>query len=49
MSQINKKNSEEWHKAMSDEVMSLYKNKTWELMEKQEGHKLIDCKWIFKL
>ena len=34
---------------MKEEMDSLWKNKTWRFVEKLERHKLIDCKWIYKL
>lgn len=40
---------EEWLKEMKDEFDSLQKNETWVLVEKPEGRKVIDNKWIFKI
>ena len=37
-----------WQKAMDDEIESLYKNKTWVLVERPKDKKLVDCKWIYK-
>jgi len=34
---------------MDDEMNSLLKNKTWELVKRPKGQKLIECKWIFKI
>ena len=39
--------SKQWHEAMDDEMMSLKKNNTWELVELPKGRKAIGCKWIF--
>ena len=38
-----------WQKAMNDEIDSLYKNNTWELVKKLEKRKIVGCKWIFKV
>ena len=32
-----------------EEMDSLQKNKTWELVEFLEGRKVVGCKWVFKL
>ena len=34
--------------AMVEEIQSLEKNQTWELVKLPKGEKAIDCKWIFK-
>ena len=39
---------DKWLLAMIEEIDSLIKNKTWVLVEKVEGRKVISCKWIFK-
>ena len=33
---------------MAEEMESLHKNQTWDLVELPEGEKAIGCKWIFK-
>ena len=33
---------------MNDELNSLYKNDTWELVEKPHGKGIIPWKWVFK-
>ncbi|KAH9770122.1 Integrase catalytic domain-containing protein [Citrus sinensis] len=38
-----------WQRAMDDEIDSLYKNNTWELVKKPEKRRIMGCKWIFKL
>lgn len=30
-------------------MASLYKNKTWKLVNKPKNQKLVDCKWFYKL
>ena len=34
---------------MNEEMESLSKNQTWELVRKPDGQKLVSCKWIYKL
>ncbi|KAM1539288.1 hypothetical protein ACFX10_004097 [Malus domestica] len=36
-----------WHEAMDNEMLSLKKNKTWELVELSKGRKAIGCKWVY--
>nr|GEW35058.1 retrovirus-related Pol polyprotein from transposon TNT 1-94 [Tanacetum cinerariifolium] len=35
--------------AMKEEMDSLRKNKTWELVDHSAGQKLVSCKWLFKI
>lgn len=35
--------------AMNSKLESLHSNRTWKLVQKLEGHKVVDCKWVFKL
>lgn len=35
--------------AMEEEMVSLHKNKTWELVKRLKDHKLIECKWVYKI
>nr|GFC87931.1 retrotransposon protein, putative, Ty1-copia subclass [Tanacetum cinerariifolium] len=41
--------SSKWKAAMKEEIDSLRKNKTWELVNHQAGQKLVTCKWLFKI
>nr|GEZ18785.1 zinc finger, CCHC-type [Tanacetum cinerariifolium] len=41
--------SSKWKVAMKEEMDSLRKNKTWELVDPQAGQKLVTCKWLFKI
>lgn len=34
---------------MEEEMASLYKNKTWELVNKRKNQNMIDCKWVYKI
>jgi hypothetical protein len=33
---------------MLEEIESLHKNQTWDLVELQERKRVIGCKWVFK-
>ncbi|CAH9103829.1 unnamed protein product [Cuscuta epithymum] len=41
--------SNEWMKAMQEELQSMYFNRTWTLVPKPKNAKVIDCRWIFRL
>jgi Reverse transcriptase (RNA-dependent DNA polymerase) len=41
--------SEVWKKAMSEELMALEKNHTWELVELPYGKRPVGCRWIYKI
>ena len=36
-----------WQAAMDEEMNSLQKNATWELVSLPLGRKLVQCKWVF--
>ncbi|KAG7533289.1 Integrase catalytic core [Arabidopsis thaliana x Arabidopsis arenosa] len=38
-----------WEQAMIEEMRSLDKNETWEIVSKPDKKKIVGCKWIFKL
>nr|GEZ49598.1 copia LTR rider [Tanacetum cinerariifolium] len=38
-----------WKNAMKEEMDSLRKNKTWELVDHPVRQKLVSCKWLFKI
>ena len=40
---------EEWRKAMKEEIKSIEKNETWELMDLPKEKKAIGLKWVFKI
>ena len=40
--------STSWIAAIGDEMESLQKNKTWELVKRPLDRKIITCKWVFK-
>nr|GEW89913.1 retrovirus-related Pol polyprotein from transposon TNT 1-94 [Tanacetum cinerariifolium]GEW89916.1 retrovirus-related Pol polyprotein from transposon TNT 1-94 [Tanacetum cinerariifolium] len=41
--------SSKWKAAMKEEMDSLKKNKTWELVDHPARQKLVSCKWLFKI
>ena len=41
--------NENWRNAMMSEILSIEKNRTWELTDLLNNHKAIGIKWIFKL
>jgi hypothetical protein len=45
---INMPDSNSWLLAMKDEMKSLEKNETWDLVPLPQGRKPVGCKWVFK-
>ena len=45
---IESEDSQLWLQAMSEEMESLRKNKTWILVDQPKKQKVVGCKWIFK-
>ncbi|KAG8474425.1 hypothetical protein CXB51_033824 [Gossypium anomalum] len=45
---ISCEDSEKWMFAMQEEMESLHKNKTWNLVKLPKGKKTVRCKWVFK-
>ena len=37
-----------WVAAMGEEMESLHKNQTWELVKLPRGRRVVGCKWVFK-
>lgn len=37
-----------WKKAMDEELASIERNDTWDLMEHPTGKKVIGLKWVYK-
>jgi hypothetical protein len=46
--EINSTNRKIWKNAMIEEMESLHKNETWDLVELPNGINLIGGKWVFK-
>ncbi|KAH9762156.1 hypothetical protein KPL70_000706 [Citrus sinensis] len=40
---------DEWKKAMDEEIYSLKKNNTWELIKRPANSRTVECKWIYKV
>jgi hypothetical protein len=38
-----------WQAAMREEIDSVNRNKTWELVDLPQGHRAITLKWVYKL
>ncbi|KAG8497386.1 hypothetical protein CXB51_008630 [Gossypium anomalum] len=45
---ISCEDSETWMFAMQEEMESLHKNKTWDIVKLPKGNKTVRCKWVFK-
>lgn len=45
---IKDKDKESWLVAMEEEMQSLHKNKTWEVVPLPVGKSAIGCKWVYK-
>ena len=45
---VNFMDSEKWMITMHEEMESLHKNGTWELVKLPKVKKVIRCKWVFK-
>jgi hypothetical protein len=41
--------SEKWKEAMKEEMDSLERNGTWDLVELLKNRKIVGCKWVYKL
>ncbi|BBH04613.1 multidrug resistance-associated protein 9 [Prunus dulcis] len=44
---VRSSESVEWKKSMDEEMKSLHKNETWELVQLPKGKKAIGCKWVY--
>lgn len=45
----NNVNAKHWKQSIQDELKAHEENNTWNLVEKPEGVRLIDCKWVFRI
>ena len=45
---IHNQEKSKWMGAMVEEIQSLHKNQTWDLVELPEGKRAIGCKWVYK-
>nr|GEY60693.1 retrotransposon protein, putative, Ty1-copia subclass [Tanacetum cinerariifolium] len=46
---INSFDKDEWVRAMEEDMSSLMKNHTWELVDQPPGQKLVTCKRLYKI
>ena len=46
---LQSQNADHWINAMKDEMHSLTKNKTWDLVEKPTDRKIVTCKWVLRV
>ena len=44
---ISNSDGVKWKQAMNEEMQSLHKNRTWELVRLPKGKKAIGCKWVY--
>ncbi|KAG8496862.1 hypothetical protein CXB51_008020 [Gossypium anomalum] len=45
---VSCEDSEKWMFSMQEEMESLHKNRTWDLVKLPKGKKAVRCKWVFK-
>ena len=46
---LKSSDSSKWMCTMEEELESLKKNKTWDLVPPPQGNRAIGCKWVFKV
>lgn len=46
---LNRSDADLWRQAMDEELVSLYKNKTWTLDKLPDGATAVPVKWVFKI
>eukprot|EP00253_Pinus_taeda_P023137 PITA_23137 len=46
---VDDTDSKNWKAAIEEEMDSLAKNNTWDLVELPEGRSVVGCKWVFKM
>lgn len=45
---VNGPESEEWCKAMQEELKSFKENEAWDVVNRPEQATVVECKWVFK-
>ena len=45
---MRSKDRDLWNAASEDEMVSLDKNETWDLVQRPEKKRVIGCKWVYK-
>ena len=38
-----------WSRAIKEEMVTLEKNRTWDIVTLSQGKKIINCKWVFSI
>ena len=46
---LNSEFKQEWYQAMKEELGSLMKNNTWELVPRPQKRKVVSCKWVLRV
>lgn len=46
---LSRPDSDEWRKAMLEELNSFEENNTWELTDVPEQGTIVECKWVYKI
>jgi len=46
---MNSSDASLWMTSMHEEMETLHRNKTWEIVKLLEGWKAIGCKWVYKI
>ncbi|GKB81391.1 retrotransposon protein, putative, ty1-copia subclass, partial [Tanacetum coccineum] len=46
---INSSEKDEWVRVIKEEMSSLKKNHTWELVDQPPSQNLVSCKWLYKI
>ena len=46
---VTSNDKNKWEQAMREELDALEKNKTWQLVARPTGRKVIGCKWVYKI
>lgn len=46
---MNNEYRNQWEQAMKEEMDAMVENKTWTLVDRPEGRKIINCRWVYKV
>lgn len=39
---------DKWHQAMSNEIQAFKENNAWEIINRNEADRVVQCRWVFK-